>query len=78
METTTKKPKRRRRKRKAVKSEESATLSVKESMAVTGIGSVRTYEMLRKGIIPSIMVGRKFFIPKTALMRWLDSCGKER
>jgi excisionase family DNA binding protein len=60
-----------------VKATERATLSVHESTQVTGFGVTHTYRLLRKGVMPSIRVGKQFFIPRTALLRWLDSCGEK-
>ena len=42
----------------------------------TGSGGTNyTYELLRRGEMPSIRVGSRFFIPKAALMKWLESAG---
>jgi excisionase family DNA binding protein len=55
------------------------TLSPRETTEFTGFGLTRTYELLRNGMMPSIKVGKQFFIPANALVKWLDSCGdKER
>jgi excisionase family DNA binding protein len=35
-----------------------------------------TYDALNSGAMPSIRVGKKFLIPKAALIVWLNSCGK--
>jgi excisionase family DNA binding protein len=56
---------------------DAATLTPKESQKITRFGLNRTYELLRSGEMPSIRVGMRFFIPKTALMKWLENCGKE-
>ncbi len=52
-----------------------ATLSPRESTRLTGFGLTATYQMLRAGKLPSIVVGKKYYIPKVALQRWLDACG---
>jgi excisionase family DNA binding protein len=54
---------------------ESATLTPKESMKITRFGANYTYDLLRSGRMPAIKVGSRFFIPRTALMRWLDNLG---
>ncbi len=59
-----------------VKSRERATLSPRESTKITGIGLNRTYELLKKREMPSIVVANRFYIPRQALMVWLNSCGK--
>jgi excisionase family DNA binding protein len=53
------------------------TLSPRETTQYTGFGLSHTYELLRRGMMPSIRVGKQFFIPENALLRWLDSCGEE-
>ena len=53
-----------------------ATLTPLESIAITRFGVSATYTMLRDGDdASSIRVGKRFFIPRTALERWLESCG---
>jgi excisionase family DNA binding protein len=58
-----------------VLSDSVVTLDPKGSTAITGFGITQTYELLRQRIMPSILVGRRYYIPKAALMRWLDACG---
>ena len=50
------------------------TLSLRETTEYTGFGLTRKYELLRNGTMPSIRVGKQFFIPENALLKWLDSC----
>jgi excisionase family DNA binding protein len=33
--------------------------------------------LLRAGKMPAIKVGARFFIPKAALLKWLESCGAD-
>ena len=54
---------------------ERKTYTPLESIQVTGFGIQSTYKMLRSGEMPSIRVGNRFFIPRLALERWLNSCG---
>jgi len=54
---------------------QAATLSPRESMKITGIGVTNTYRMLRSGEMPSIKVGKRFFVPKAALLKWLENAG---
>jgi excisionase family DNA binding protein len=51
------------------------TLKPHETMAITGFGRSYTYALLRKGVMPSIKVGKRFFVPRAALLHWLESCG---
>jgi excisionase family DNA binding protein len=53
------------------------TLDPKGSTAITGFGLSHTYDLLRRGVMPAIVVGRRYYIPRTALLRWLDTCGAE-
>jgi excisionase family DNA binding protein len=50
-----------------------ATLTVLESMKVTGFGSRATYQLLHSGEMPHIKVGKIFYIPKYALTKWLET-----
>jgi excisionase family DNA binding protein len=53
------------------------TLSPRETTQITGFGLTRTYELLRSGVMPSIRVGKQFYVPESALLKWLDSCGDQ-
>jgi excisionase family DNA binding protein len=44
-------------------------------MPITGFGTAMTYRLLRENKMPHIRDGKKIYIPISALMRWLDSCG---
>jgi putative molybdopterin biosynthesis protein len=37
------------------------------------IGRNTVYEMIARGVIPSIRVGRRLLVPRVQLSRWLDS-----
>lgn len=52
------------------------TLTPLQVAKETGFGINHTYLMLRDGRLPSIRVGKRFFIPRAALNRWLESCGQ--
>ena len=55
-----------------------ATVDPKGSTAITGFGISHTYDLLRRGVMPSILVGRRFYIPRAALIRWLENCGEPK
>jgi excisionase family DNA binding protein len=59
-----------------VRSEKRATLSPRETTEITGFGLAHTYTLLRDGTMPSIRVGKQFFVPHSALMEWLKTCGQ--
>ena len=61
-------------KRDAIKRDK-LTLSPRESVQITGFGVNHTYSLLRTGEMPSIRVGKRFFIPKAALLKWLENAG---
>jgi excisionase family DNA binding protein len=52
---------------------DSLTLTPRESVKLTRFGLNHTYELLRTGEMPSIKLGKRFFIPKSALLKWLES-----
>ena len=52
------------------------TLRPKETTALTGFSVGATYALLESGAMPSIRVGKKFLIPKAALVEWINACGK--
>jgi excisionase family DNA binding protein len=58
------------------RSEKRATLTPRESTEITGFGLAHTYDLLRNGAMPSIKVGKQFYIPLTALLEWLRTCGQ--
>jgi excisionase family DNA binding protein len=55
---------------------EKLTLRPRETCRLTGFGVTQTYRMLKNGTMPSIRVGKQFYIPKAALVKWLESCGE--
>lgn len=57
-------------------SPERLTLRPKETTSITGLSVGATYALLESGAMPSIRVGKKFLIPKAALVDWVNSCGK--
>jgi excisionase family DNA binding protein len=52
------------------------TLRPKETTALTGLSVGATYDLLESGGMPSIRIGKKFLIPRAALIEWINSCGK--
>jgi excisionase family DNA binding protein len=40
-----------------------------------GLGRVSTYAGLRDGTIPSIRVGKRYILPRTAIQEWLRTAG---
>jgi excisionase family DNA binding protein len=67
------KPRPRRKKVKFVRLATVQTLTPRQSVEITGLGVSTTYKLLRAGKMPALAIGRRFFIPKGALFRWLES-----
>jgi len=61
------------RKRTPFEAENVLTLTPRETVQYTRFGINRTYQLLRSGRMPSIQVGKRFFVPKAALIKWLES-----
>ena len=51
------------------------TLTPRESVKLTRFGLNHTYALLKSGEMPAIRIGKRFFIPKSALLKWLESAG---
>jgi excisionase family DNA binding protein len=52
------------------------TYKVPEAAKVAGVGECAIRKGVAAGTIPHIRFGRNILIPKTAFLRWLDSCGQ--
>jgi excisionase family DNA binding protein len=50
------------------------TLTPKAAARLCGFGLNYTYALLHEGQMPSIKVGKKYFVPKSALLKWLENC----
>ena len=50
---------------------ERKTLTVPEAGKALGIGRNQAYEAVRKGLIPSLKIGKRLLVPKAALDRLL-------
>lgn len=46
-------------------------MSVEEASRALGISTWLGYELVAKGVIPSIRLGRRIIVPRAALERWL-------
>jgi excisionase family DNA binding protein len=62
---------------KYVQVQERLTLTPRESVKLTRFGLNHTYDLLRRGQMPAIKVGKRFFIPKAALLKWLETAGSK-
>ena len=52
---------------------ERATLSVVEAARIMGVSKNVAYEAVRRGEIPSIRLGGRILVPRTALERLLET-----
>ncbi|MGA7234656.1 MAG: helix-turn-helix domain-containing protein [Bryobacteraceae bacterium] len=64
-----------RKHRGSTNTPDSLTLTPRETMKLTRFGLNYTYALLQQGEMPSIRVGKRFYIPKTALLKWLENAG---
>lgn len=60
---------------KTVDDQVRATLKIHEAAQIAGVGTRAIYVGVKTGKIPHLMFGRNILIPRTAFLRWLDSCG---
>ena len=56
--------------------EKKPTLTPRELAKELGFGTTNVYKMLADGTLPSVRVGNRFFTPRVALEKWLETCGK--
>lgn len=50
-----------------------ATMTVTQTATVLGISRSTAYECVRRGVIPSLRLGRRIVVPTTAIEALLDS-----
>lgn len=50
------------------------TLTVRELCKALNIGKNYAYEYLKKGVIKSIKIGKRYIIPKQYLIDYINSC----
>ena len=60
---------------KPLKKHDPLTLTPREAAKLCGFGTNYTYALLHDGQMPHIKIGKKFFIPKSALLKWLENIG---
>jgi excisionase family DNA binding protein len=60
---------------KTAEGETRATLKIPEAAKIAGVGTRSIYIAVAAGTIPFLRFGRNILIPRSAFMRWLDSCG---
>ncbi len=53
------------------------TLTVTEAAQCLGLGRNTTYDLISKGKLPSVRLGRRILIPKDALDRLLSEAGQK-
>ena len=52
--------------------DEKQVFTVEEAGIVLGLSRASAYEAVRRGIVPSLKIGRRVVVPKRALERMLD------
>ena len=58
--------------------EERVTLTIPEAAQRLGISRNSAYEAARRGVVPTLRIGRRLLVPKAALERLLAGAGKSR
>ena len=51
-------------------------LKVPEAAELVGLGTSKFYELIRRGEIPAVHIGRATRIPAEGLRRWVDDCAR--
>ncbi len=54
-----------------------ALLTVEEAAEQLSLGRTKTYELVQKGLLPSISIGRARRIPATAVAAFIQRCVQE-
>lgn len=54
------------------------TLTVDETAEMPRINRDTAYNMIHAGTIPAVRLGRRIFVPRDPLLKWLNSCGQEK
>jgi excisionase family DNA binding protein len=55
--------------------ENRARITVSEIAARLAIGRAAVYQMLKRGVIPGIRLGRRWIVTRYAYERWEQTCG---
>lgn len=55
-----------------------ATMTVTQTATVLGISRSSAYECVRRGVIPSLRLGRRIVVPTTAIDALLGSVSREQ
>jgi DNA binding domain, excisionase family len=55
-----------------------STMTVKEMAQYLGIGYNKAYDLVRKGGLPALKIGRQYRIPKAALDQWIEKTVESR
>jgi excisionase family DNA binding protein len=53
--------------------QERMTLSIEEAAAILGISRALAYELVRRGDLPQLRLGRRIVVPRKALMEFIDA-----
>ena len=50
------------------------TLSIEEAAALLGISRALAYDLVRRGELPQLRLGRRIVVPRKALENLIDDC----
>jgi len=52
---------------------EKGLLTLSEAAEMIGLGETKTKELLRRGELPRVKIGKSMRIPRSSLQRWIDA-----
>jgi len=56
---------------------EKLVLTVLEAGEALGVSRAHAYLMVKRGLLPVIKLGRRYVVPKSALMKMLENAGSK-
>ena len=51
---------------------EAGLLTLGEAAEMIGLGQTKTKELIRRGELPRVKIGKSMRIPRSSLQRWID------
>jgi hypothetical protein len=50
-------------------------ITLRQSRRITGLGASSTYRLAADGTLPTLVIGKRRYVHREKLQRWLDSLG---
>jgi excisionase family DNA binding protein len=60
-----------------IMSNEKLTLTVEEIVQLTQLGRDHTKKLIRDGVLPNVGNAKRFLVPRTAVIRYLENAGQK-